>query len=133
MADFVKEHKKNTRFSVNRSEKIFIKLSQTEINTWLSLRATLNDRRNTGNEIETFLYLLRKYEPKLKPNANFTKRNNPYSVDRDKGLLFKVNEDENAIWLKCVAKFKSSKVATFLHIIDQEYFFQDQLEVINDN
>lgn len=132
MADFVKEHKRNVRFSVNRSAKIYIKLSKTEVDQWLMLRKVLNDRRNTGNEIETFLYLLRKYETRMKPNVNFLKRNNPYSVERNTGILFKVNEDEEKLWLKCVGKFKSSKVSTFLYIIDQEYFFQDNLEPINE-
>lgn len=132
MADFVKEHKKNVRFSVNRSEKVFLKISDDEKKQWLKLRNVLNDRRNTGNEIETFLYLLRKYSTRLKPNANFLKRNAPKSVDRFSGILFKLNEEENNLWLSCVGAFKSSKVSTFLYIIDQEYFFQDSLEPINE-
>lgn len=131
MADFVEIHKRNTRFSVNRSETILIKLSETELNVWLRLVEVLQERRNTGPQIETFIYLVRKYEKTMKL-VKITGRAEWKTVARNKCLFFKVNEDENKLWLKAVEKYASSKVNTFLHIVDKEYNFQDEIEIINE-
>jgi hypothetical protein len=131
MADFVTEHKKNVRYSVNRSEKILIKLAEVELNVWLRLVEVLQERRNTGPQIETFLYLLRKYKKLIKP-AKIKGRAEWKTVARNKCLLFKVNKDENKLWLNIVKKHCSSKVNAFIYIMDKEFNFQDNLEIINE-
>lgn len=128
MADFVTKASRNNRFSVNRSEKIFIKCSVVEKETWLTLVDTLQKRRNTGTQVETFLYLLRK---KYVPGKNrVLKRNGWASVERFSGILFKVSEEEMKLWKARVAAHGGSQVEAFNEMVDKEYFFQDQIEVI---
>lgn len=129
MADFVKKHKRNNRFTVNRDQRIYIKCSQTERDMWLSLVNVLQDRRNTGPQIETFVYLVKKYNKIIKL-GRVTKRNGWKTVDRDKGILLKVNAAEKLEWIKLVSAFDSSQTETFMHIVDKEYSFQDNEEVI---
>lgn len=131
MADFVKIHKKNVRFSVNRNERILLKVSSTEKKVWLSLVNVLQERRNTGPQIETVLYLFRKYLPLIGPTVK-PKRNDWKTVNRNTFILFKVSKTENELWLSLVEKYCSSKVETFMHIVDKEYTFQDSLEIINE-
>jgi hypothetical protein len=131
MADFVEIHKKNNRFSVNRDKMILIRLSETELSMWQILVKVLQTRRNTGPQIETFLYLLRKYEKKIK-RGNDLARAEWASVRRDKAILFKVNADELKLWLSVVTKYGTSKINCFIRILDKEYFFQDELEVISE-
>lgn len=131
MADFVKEWQKNVRFSVNRDERILLKVSRVERAMWLKLASVLQERRNTGPQIETFLYLLRKYNPIIEATKK-AGRAEWKTVSRDKFILFKVNHEENILWLELVEKYGSSKVDAFLHIIDKEFNFQDEVETINE-
>ena len=129
MANFVKEWKRNNRFTVNRFERVKLKLSQVEIDVWLKLVSVLQDRRNTGPQIETLLYLVKKYEPIIKPDSTFV-RAEWATVKRTKQLFFKVSEEEKNLWNKLTEKFKGSSINAFLYIVDKEYNFQDDLEII---
>ena len=128
MADFVKEHVRNNRFTVNRSVKLFIKCSDVEKETWLSLVRVLQERRNTGTQVDTFMYLLRK---KYTPNKNrMIKRNGWGTVERKTGILFKISEEESVIWKARVKAHGGSAVEAFNEMVDQEYTFQDNIEII---
>lgn len=131
MADFVKIWKRNVRFSVNRDERILLQVSETEQQVWLKLVKVLQERRNSGPQIETFLYLLRKY------SNNIDVRNEPTraewkSVNRKKQILFKVSSDEKELWTEFVRRYGSSSVNAFIYIMDKEFNFQDQVEIINE-
>lgn len=131
MADFVKVWQRNVRFSVNRSERILLKVSETEQQVWLKLVKVLQERRNSGPQIETFLYLVRKYL------NNMDERNQPAraewkSVNRKKQILFKVSTEEEEQWDKFVRRFGSSSVNAFTYLMDKEFTFQDTVEIINE-
>lgn len=128
MADFVTKAKRNNRFTVQRSKTIGIRCSQVERDTWLDLVKALQDRRNTGTQIETFLYLLRKpYTPK---KSKKILRNGWSTVERFSFILFKVSETEKELWEIRVKLHGGSQVECFNELVDSEYFFQDAIEVI---
>lgn len=129
MADFVKEHKKNVRFSVNRSEKLFLKVSQCEKDNWNELVTALQERRNTGTQIDTFLYLVKKHATQKQIIAGLI-RNGRFAVGRDKGILFKLSVEELKDWKAKVAAHGGSQVECFVDMLNTEYTFQDNIEVI---
>jgi hypothetical protein len=131
MADFVKEWKRNVRFSVNRSERILLKVSETEQKVWLKLVKVLQDRRNTGPQIETFLYLVRKYIDNMDARKTVA-RAEWKSVHRKKQILFKVSETEKENWDLFIRRFGSA-VNAFMYIMDKEFTFQDSVEIINES
>jgi hypothetical protein len=132
MADFVKEWKRNVRFSVNRSERILLKVSETEQQVWLTLVKVLQSRRNSGPQIETFLYLVRKYMDNI-DDRKTQARAEWKSVNRKKQILFKVSTEEKEQWDVFVRRFGSSSVNAFIYLMDKEYTFQDYVEVINES
>lgn len=129
MADFVKEHKKNVRFSVNRNQTVQVKVSKDENDCYLKLVSVLQERRNTGPAVETMLYLIKKYFNQ-KPVVKGLKRNKRGTVLRDTKILFKVSETEKALWDEKLKFHGGSSVECFMDMINAEFTFQDKLEII---
>lgn len=125
MADFVKKHKRNVRFSVNRNKSIFLKVSQFEKDLCLELIKVLQQRRNSGSGIDTVMYLIRKYS---KDHTFKSERQGWASVNRDKGIFIKMSESEKQEWLDFVGD--NSQVETFMYMVNEEYHFQDSVKII---